>query len=79
MLQETPKARLTEITEALRTSGTPDARMAIELVRMCHEQSRDALVTAQGDNLYREQGKAQAFARLLKDLTTQPPTHKENR
>lgn len=78
-MQETPKARLTEITEALRLSMTPDAKMAIEMIRLCFEQSRDALVNGQGDNFFREQGKAQAFARLLKDLTTQPPTYKENR
>jgi len=76
MLQ-TPKDRVTELQKSLRDGFFQQdrfARMTVELLKLSIEELQVSLVTAEGEDIPRQQGAARYMTRLLRELTTQPPT-----
>lgn len=74
---ETPKERVTELQKQLREGFfTQDryARMTVEMLKLSVEELQVSLVTAEGEDIPRQQGAARYLTKLLRELTTQPPT-----
>ena len=72
----TPRERVVELAKSLREAAfaqDPAARAAIELLKVSLEESKESLVRASGEDMYREQGAARCMAKLLKELTAEPP------
>ena len=70
------KQRVTEIATILQASPATEARLAVEMVQLLVESSREALVNAGPTEVFVLQGKAQAYDRLLKMLTERSPVAK---
>lgn len=71
------KSRAQEIVTELQKSTTHEARTMKELVNLLFEDAKHNLVTAQGDDILRLQGGAQALRRLFRDLSEPSPVTKE--
>lgn len=70
------KERMADLVKLLREASSqmdPAARAAVELVKLAGEAAKESLVTADGNDMLRHQGAAQAYAKLHKDMTTNPP------
>lgn len=70
------KERITAVAAQLRDAANtmdPIARAAIELVKLSAEAVKESLVTAEGDDMLRQQGAARHLSKMLTELTTQPP------
>jgi hypothetical protein len=51
----------------------PYAKACIDLVKLSLESVKESLVTADGDDMLRQQGAARHLTKLLAELTTKPP------
>lgn len=49
---------------------------AIRYLQLSYEAAKESLVSATGDDMYRQQGVAQHLAKMIKELTIIPPTEK---
>lgn len=81
MAQATLKDQLAELEKRVRDGAglmDPVARATIELVKLSLDDAKESLVSATGDDMLRLQGKAQFLVKMLKNLTTAPPTIPEN-
>lgn len=70
------KERITAVAKQLREAANlqdPFAKACVELVKLSSEAAKESLVTAEGDDMLRQQGVARAYDKLLKELTTNPP------
>ena len=66
-----------ELAKSLREAAfkmDPYARMAIELVKLSIDETKESLVSAEGEDIHRHQGAARYMAGLLRELTREPPT-----
>jgi hypothetical protein len=73
----TPRAQVTELAKRLREAAhlqDPLARAAVEMVKLSHEELKESLVNADGEDMYRMQGAARHMAKLFRELTVEPPT-----
>lgn len=77
MAEQTSRQKQREITEQLRQSLTPDARAVVQLIKLLHNDAKDSLVDAAGDDMLRMQGQAQHLKKLLQMLTVAPPNAQE--
>lgn len=71
------KARTAELAQKLREAAQmhdPSARAAIELVKLTCDGLKESLVGADGNDMLRAQGAVREFAKLLRELTTTPPS-----
>ena len=73
MAGSSSRGRLAELADSLRKSTAAEAQMVVEMTRLLAEEARQALVSADGDDMLRAQGAARAFDRLHRQLTTAPP------
>ncbi len=70
------KAKVDALVSRLRDAAKlqdPIARAVVELVRLSHEDVKESLVNAEGNDIHRLQGAARHLHKLHKDLTTAPP------
>lgn len=70
------KERVTELAKQLREAAQlmdPIARAAIDLVKLASEAAKESLVSAEGDDMLRQQGAARHLTKLHTELTTNPP------
>lgn len=70
------KERITALAKQLREAAyaqDPVAKSAIDLVKLSAEAAKESLVTAEGDDMLRQQGAARHLNKLHTELTTQPP------
>lgn len=74
---QSSKAPAQQLASDIQRSTSPEAIAVKEIARLLFEEAKNSLVTAQGDDLHRQQGAAQAFERLLKMLTRPSPTGQE--
>jgi hypothetical protein len=44
------------------------------MVKLSHEELKESLVNADGEDMYRMQGAARHMAKLFRELTVEPPT-----
>lgn len=51
----------------------PIASAVVEIVRLTHEELKESLVNADGNDIHRLQGAARHMQKLHKDLTISPP------
>ncbi len=65
------KRRIQELSSDLQKSGTFEAHAARELVMLLYEQTKESLVSADGNELYKTQGEARALTNLYKRLTVE--------
>lgn len=75
----TNRERVLELAKQLREAAArqvPEARAVIELVRLSVDELKESLVSAAGDDMLRTQGAARQLQKLLKELTTEPPSIK---
>ena len=73
----TNRERLAELTKKLRDAAfqqDPIARAVIELVKLSAEEAKESLVSAEDQDIQRTQGAARAWARMFRELTTEPPS-----
>lgn len=71
------KARATELAAQIRDAARlldPVARATIELVKLSLDETKDTLVSADGNDMLRLQGVARHLTKLHKDLTVVPPS-----
>ncbi len=76
------KARKAELEAMLRKAareGDPVARATVELVKLTLDETRESLVDAAGDDMLRVQGSARQLGKILKGLTVEPPTTRQER
>lgn len=69
--------KITELAQRLRDAARqqdPYALAVIDLMKLSVDRAKDGLVTAEGDGILRVQGEARGFAKLLRELTTVPPS-----
>lgn len=72
----TPKERQADLIKRLRDAAKMQdltAKAAIELVQLLIEETKESLVSADKEDMYRLQGAARCLQKLHRDLTTTPP------
>lgn len=70
------KARATDLAKRLRDAAKmqdPCAMMAVELVKLHGDMVQESLVSAEGDDMLRQQGSARQLRTLHRELTVEPP------
>lgn len=77
MAKASSKARVQELASNLQKSIAAEAAWAKEIVALLLEDTKNNLVTAQGDDMLRKQGEAQLLQRLHTDLTRPSPVTRE--
>lgn len=73
----TPKERTAAAAKRLRDAAKlqdPMAQSAIELIALMAEEAKERLVAASGEDMLREQGAARELRRIVRELTTEPPS-----
>jgi hypothetical protein len=72
-MKTTHRARREQLISDLQKSSLYEVEMMRELVGLLFEGAKNSLVEAQGSQMLQLQGEAQAFSRLLKQLTRPSP------
>lgn len=52
----------------------PIAKTAVEIVKLCLDDARESLVSAEGNDMLRVQGAARQLEKLYRELTVVPPS-----
>lgn len=52
----------------------PVAKTTVEIVKLCLDELKESLVTAEGDDMLRTQGAARQLEKLYRELTVTPPS-----
>lgn len=72
---QTVKERRAELVKALREAAYKQdltARSVVELVKLSIDETKESLVSAEGEDIHRIQGAARYLRALFRDLTTDP-------
>lgn len=70
------KAKVDELVGRIRDAAKlhdPIASAVVELVRLSHEDVKESLVSAEGNDIHRLQGAARHLQKLHRGLTITPP------
>lgn len=70
------KDRATQLAAQIREAASlhdPLARACIELVKLSLDAVKDTLVSAEGEDMLRQQGVARHLSKLHRELTVTPP------
>lgn len=73
----TSRERMDELVGRIRDAAKlhdPIATAVVELVRLSHEDAKESLVSAEGNDIHRLQGAARHIQKLYRDLTITPPS-----
>ncbi len=72
-----PKEQIAAVSKRLRDAAKlqePHALSVVQLLVLLAEEAKERLITAEGDELLREQGAARELRRVVRELTVEPPS-----
>ena len=77
-MQPTRKSEITELYKRLYHSTSPDKDYILQVLRLSLEGARDKFMAATDtEQMLRLQGEARVLDKVLREMTTAPPTSQE--